>query len=72
MDKDLAARFVDIFLGVMRTEIAEASGRAQRLADAVAHNRASRDEAEALLAKVQGHRLDRERRLLQNVATGED
>ena len=72
MDKDLAARFIDVFLGVMRSEIAEASGRAQRLADAVAHTRGSHDEARALLAKVRGQRQERERRLLQNAAAMED
>lgn len=72
MDKDLAARFVDMFLGVMRTEIAEASARAQRLSDAAAHNVASRDEAQALLVKVRSQRQERERRLLLNGSYTED
>lgn len=72
MDKDLAARFVDMFLGAMRTEIAEASARAQRLGDAVTHNIASRDEAQALLLKIQTQRQDRERRLLRHATATED
>lgn len=67
MDKDLATRFVEMLLGVLRGEIAEASARAQRLADAAAHNRMAREEAQGLLAKVQAQRHARERHLMSNV-----
>ena len=72
MDKDLAIRFVDMLLGVIRGEIAEASARAQRLSDAVAHNKAARDEAQGLLAKVQAQRHDRERHLMSSVTGAGD
>jgi hypothetical protein len=63
MDKDVATRFVGMVLGVLRAEIAEASGRTERLNDATKHSAAARETAQAVLAKVRAQRAERERRL---------
>jgi hypothetical protein len=62
MDKDQTARFVGTLLGELRNDIAETTSRAQRLADAVAHNAETRQTAAALLDKVRAQRAERERR----------
>lgn len=64
MDKDIAARFVAMLLGVLKSEIAEASSRAERMGEAIRHNAAARDAGRALIDKIRNQRAEREKRLL--------